>query len=517
MKSKSKSALTDTFVPVKSKGGTLEYEGFLKIELTNKKTGEVEVIEGKNLVTNATKDLLESNPFGLGQFNVQSTTTGKYYQLPAHNLFGGILLFADQQEENIDNIRWSKDNPPIAWAGNRVNSGTCQKRGNPVIDETGPIDDGYQWVWEWGEDKANGSYSSVSLTHGETGNMDDTLLNRTDDSNKAYYLWEALYTNSKAVNGMRPPCANQNTTNAYYDENFVNYMITPHYIDRKNNLWYVLRVLSTTQIEVRVFKRNIDLIPLGQCNIRNKTDVIESKNYFQKEVEVQTYTLGTPLINNATAINSISPDGKGNLYIFTIPNNSNQVIITKIDLINKTISQKTNIYAGVKFYINLNSMEYTSPVRYSKDVIPFIGEHIYIPNYNDNTSMIKVSIDNEADITHITNDGSITAGIRMYRGALNDRESGIYLSLCDTVVGYGIFNDRLTKITGGGINNVICQAKLTDLLQVVSVTESNNVVHELAINTFYKATIQNQPLFTKTSDKAMKITYTLREKSSANA
>lgn len=75
-------------------------KGTTRIELTDVKTGEVEVIEKHNLVTNAVSDILSCNPFGMrfrGYSNSNTGEIGSNFQtslLPVvPNLIGGILLY----------------------------------------------------------------------------------------------------------------------------------------------------------------------------------------------------------------------------------------------------------------------------------------------------------------------------------------------------------------------------------------------------------------------------------------
>lgn len=79
-------------------------KGTTKIELTNVKTGEKEVIEKDNLVTNAVASILD-NPFA---WQLKSTYSNQYFAaniLPlCPNLFGGILLYQDSIPENVDQL-----------------------------------------------------------------------------------------------------------------------------------------------------------------------------------------------------------------------------------------------------------------------------------------------------------------------------------------------------------------------------------------------------------------------------
>ena len=75
-------------------------KGKTKIELTNVHTGEVEVIEKENMVTNALQYIFDP----LGYIKYGSTMYGENFVNYYATLTGGLLLLNKQLEEDPDNI-----------------------------------------------------------------------------------------------------------------------------------------------------------------------------------------------------------------------------------------------------------------------------------------------------------------------------------------------------------------------------------------------------------------------------
>lgn len=154
-------------------------KGTTRIELTNVKTGEREVIEKDNLVTNAVNDILTLNPFGAWfrsyqtQFIPHNNTSGissyifeKQFLPLCPNLFGGILLYEKTLEEAPDKYFADMDNLLVGYSSNTVNTGEDVRRGSMNQTESGPLDDGtgYRFVFDFATSQANGTISSLGLT-----------------------------------------------------------------------------------------------------------------------------------------------------------------------------------------------------------------------------------------------------------------------------------------------------------------------------------------------------------------
>ena len=144
-------------------------KGTTRIELTNVKTGEREVIEKDNLVTNAVADVLQMNPFGYMAdsvgLNGGKKLSNDFFPI-CPNLFGGILLYEDSLEEDPNEYYAPYSNRLIGYSSNEINSKTDPKRGSMNLNESGQLDDnsGYRFVFDFTTAQANGTISAVGLT-----------------------------------------------------------------------------------------------------------------------------------------------------------------------------------------------------------------------------------------------------------------------------------------------------------------------------------------------------------------
>lgn len=144
------------------------------IELTDVRTGEVEMHKDTNMVTNALDIVLNtlSSVWLVDRF--AACTKDKNYPLYNH-LLGGVVLFPEALEENANNIWCPYTVDATGFASNKVNSGDDRRRGNlnvnesmPVLDESGKAI-GYKYVWDFATSQANGVIASVCLTHPTAG------------------------------------------------------------------------------------------------------------------------------------------------------------------------------------------------------------------------------------------------------------------------------------------------------------------------------------------------------------
>lgn len=140
--------------------------GHTKIELKDEKTGEVQVVEKDNMITNAMASILGIAP------TIFSTQELNSEFFPLNNLgIGGILLFQESLDESVNNtiIPSEEANTIIGYASNDINSGTDTKRGSRNLTESAKLDNGYKFVWDFTTSQANGQISSLGLTHAGTG------------------------------------------------------------------------------------------------------------------------------------------------------------------------------------------------------------------------------------------------------------------------------------------------------------------------------------------------------------
>ena len=143
-------------------------EGRVKITLHNCKNGKNEVIEGKNIVTNAVKDIFANNSMGGIDYSQMLDLASSFYR--------GVLLYS-QPHSNLDAddyfIKGEGVQPLTAHAGSEAPASQeivneDLQRGSPT--NTIRTENSVKHTWEWGTTQGNGQIASLSLTHADVGN-----------------------------------------------------------------------------------------------------------------------------------------------------------------------------------------------------------------------------------------------------------------------------------------------------------------------------------------------------------
>ena len=145
---------------------TAKLKGHATIILEDVVTKRREVIEQDNMMTDALKNIFETNVRGLTDF---------YNLLPTYQtLLGGILLFEEPLTAAASNI-WPQsqaDNRLIGHAGSSTHTTASTTRGNPnpgassVDPEHGTVIN----IWDFSLEQGNGHIEAAALTSGQGGN-----------------------------------------------------------------------------------------------------------------------------------------------------------------------------------------------------------------------------------------------------------------------------------------------------------------------------------------------------------
>lgn len=145
-------------------------KGHTKIELMDVHTGKKEVVEHDNMITNAVHDLCNP-PFPLLPSALQAPAIN--YNLPLiESLFGGIMLWEDSLNEDASDYIFPHGVACTGYACNKANSGVNNMMGTYNASESGYQSDGsHKKVWDFSTAQANGIISSLSLVPTMTGNM----------------------------------------------------------------------------------------------------------------------------------------------------------------------------------------------------------------------------------------------------------------------------------------------------------------------------------------------------------
>lgn len=137
-------------------------KGRTKIELFNARSGRREkVYEDENLVTNAIRYAMNIEAAGNQQLD-------SWIFPIATKALGGLLMFDGPLEEDVENIYLPSDVHIVGYGNTSVNTDNI-RRGSYNAAESGPTDEGYVSVWDFGTSQANGVIRSVARTSVNAG------------------------------------------------------------------------------------------------------------------------------------------------------------------------------------------------------------------------------------------------------------------------------------------------------------------------------------------------------------
>ena len=257
--------------------------GHAKIELTNVKTGEKKVIEHDNMLTNYYRDLF--TPRGIVGRNILHTGVAWDKQ----QMFGGILLFENQLDNDADNYKFPHSNKMIARGSNIAYSGVDTTMGSFNEAESSFGVDSATLVWDWTQERGNGTISALGLTSAEGG-----LIGAGRDAEGDTADASILAPNTHRVN---------ETANIGGGTNAP----SPVYIDRTNNKMYAV-IYTNNALTIREYQfvdSGIDLLTILTVNSTNYLPQDITK-YKESVVNMASYNLGS---------NPVSFCYEGKLYI----------------------------------------------------------------------------------------------------------------------------------------------------------------------------------------------------------
>ena len=175
--------------------------GHTKIELTNQTTGEVEVVEKDNLITNAVAQIFTS--FNGGANLRTANANGEYtgWELP-ESLYGGLLLYDRALGSDPDTVFAPPEArlvgtgvPRMSNTGNGVLRGSYNKIESNIDVKNGVV----TFVYDFATSQANGVIASVCLTHRYGGYFDESAaaLAEADGARSGQYQYSGLFDGAK--------------------------------------------------------------------------------------------------------------------------------------------------------------------------------------------------------------------------------------------------------------------------------------------------------------------------------
>ena len=468
------------------KGGfTLKLKGNMVIEMTDASTGEVEVVEEQNMVTNAVNNLLGINPMGIF-YNAAGTyeygTNWNDNLLPiCSNMIGGILLFPKALTEDADNLYPSSDNLPVAYASNDVNATTNTQRGSMNLTESKALDNGYKFVWEFTPSQGNGTIAAVGLTSALGGA--NAYGSIAEDTSPFLELKEV------SIGSM--------TTEEQVP------LFEAVEVDFENNLMYSIQYASST-VAVKKYR-----MPVFEIGLNEKLDDTSISLLEETVLTCSTFKF----LGSYTPYGNFMDGFDGYWYGFSNQQNSSGnstmywIRIKKEDLSYTegvwTLSNATLLAVG--------SMVETD--SYPKRVIRSVvrNGYLYVPKY-DKTGIYKINVTNSTDVTLI--EFGFTSAMKPLGGSGSCENYLVMVG--DLIIGWDFqidANDNVIQTVGTARFNVIA-TPLFQYKQFLTCWAGSygNEYHMTYLLTPYLATINNlSSAVIKNADKTMKITYTLTE------
>lgn len=454
-------------------------KGKTSIELTDVNTGEVEIKEEENMLTNALSYLYNYNPMGV--FSSFTNTSfivdfNSEFIPVCPNILGGIFLFSEPLEEDAEFIFPESGQLPMAYASNEVNPYEDAKRGSMNLNESMAITNGYKLVWEFSTSQGNGTIATLALT------------------NK--YGGASVYGNEYDDGTVIVPIKRDSITGLEIWERRM-FLFTVE-VDTENEILYSIYYESTG---IYIYKARI---PIHSIALGENLDGVHYE--LLEEVVI------TP---SSFAFSSYSYyyygefcDGEdGYWYGLTHTGNSNgsaSVDWIKISKEDYSFTEGTWTFSGV-YLSKAGTYDTKYYYRTMKNCIR--NGYWYAISYNL-SNVYKINLNNITDVTLISLGKTIEEngmGDSAYTYILMTVIQGIIMGL-----DFMILEDDTVVLTKGDTKFTYMGTRAYQWKQYLFTWTMNS--RSVFLLTPYLATINNlSSAVVKTADKTMKITYTLTE------
>ena len=475
-------------------------KGKTTFELTDVNTGEVEVIEDSNMITNGLQEFLRT--YGYFGCDILSDATVRTNSLWV-NLLGGLFLFDTALDEDVNNTFMPAGVKMIGNGSKDVsNSGAVTELGSYNTTESGLQSDGsIKFVYEFNTAQANGNIACACLTSKVGG-----YIGMGNDSNRYYndsYVFDAYRSDNNhycysgidgATNGASYMLYPVYSENAIYFTNPYNIIYSSAYSSQH---WSVTK-------KIQILKVRAGFTSVG---IKARRDL---RNI------VATYDVNIPqdildYMGTSTNYIFISRDSERNVYVIFNKSSSNSLgagafcWIMKIDKNMNATAYKFTNNVGAKLYLELNC-------------ITFDGDYLWVPSYNTPSYLYGIKYSDSTQIieTGVNIDRSLglyTVGKNLI-GIYGGYAGGKYYA--PTV--YDVVNRTHRQVNGSVYAGEFVVIPFVDkkgvYLRVYRSSSQSPTPNNLYVmkDPRYLATINNlsEPVV-KTASKTMKVTYTITE------
>lgn len=479
------------------RGDIVALKGKTTFELTDVNTGEVEVIEDTNMITNGLQDFLAT----YGYFGCDVLSNDKMGASSLWvNALGGLFLFDSRLDENVENTFMPAGVKMVGNGSKDVaNSGAVTELGSYNTSESGLQSDGsVKFVYDFSTQQANGTIACACLTSKIGGYIGMGNSNEKRIFNRDYlfttFISDDKYKRTSNIDGSNNDA--QHVLYASYNDNAI-YLSNPYNI--KYDASHADQHWSTTK-KIQILKVKAGFTSIG---IKERLLLNQVSETYDIDIpqDILTY-MGT-----RTALVYINADTNGNVFVVfntggDALNNGSFCWIMKID-------RKRNV-THYKFTNNVGTA-----LEFYRSHMVFNGEYLfaytrtnpyklYGIKYSDSTQIIDVNLTFNSKYTLFNIDKNL---IGMF-GNLYD-SSNYYAPLV-----YNVVNNELRYCNGKGGYNGELYIPFIDKKGVyvyVYYGTSPNYFKVLK-EPRYLATINNlsEPVV-KTASKTMKVTYTITE------
>lgn len=467
-------------------------KGKTTFELTDVNTGEVEVIEDSNMITNGLQEFLRT--YGYFGCDILNNDTMRDNSLWV-NLLGGLFLFDSRLEENVNNTFMPAGVKMIGNGSKDVsNSGAVTELGSYNTTESGLQSDGsIKLVYEFNTAQANGTIACACLTSkigGYMGMGNDS----TRYLNKNYNLFEFISDRYHYCISNIAGAGNDTSHILYpvYGENAI-YFTNPYNIKYSSS--YASQHWSKTK-KIQILK-----VRAGFTGIS-----IKDRRYLDKVIA--TYDVDIPqnvldYMGTSTDYITISRDSERNVYVIFNKISEYELNagafcwIMKIDKDMKATAYKFTNNVGKSLRLDYRYITFDGDYLWAYAYLsPY---YLYGIKYSDSTQIIETGI-NKNNLYDLYTIGKNLIGI--YDANVN----AYYYA--PTV--YDVVNRTHRRVNGTGSYDTT-PVPFPDKKGVYLYVIPNNLCNLYVVkDPRYLATINNlsEPVV-KTSSKTMKVTYTL--------
>lgn len=475
-------------------------KGKAEIELTDVKTGEKETIVEENMVTNALSHLFTDNIEGMFWYEQSTGQIWEGFNVPiCPNSLGGILLFSEPLVEDAENLYAPSANPCIGYSSSNVDATADPKRGSMNLTESGKIENGYKFVFDFSTSQGNGTISAVALTHRLGGigffgdGYGDNMVIAMKENRQS---WDS---------GTNPGFA-------AYSWKYANCVE----IDFDHDLMYSIAMDTPGNIHISTIKKSFRKLRLNATLLDDGTE---------EEIDEVTITPTTAFVkpsNYSTSYWSYYDfmDGKDGYWYGFLSHQSGGNSSGNADL--RWIKIKKSDYSFTEGQWILENVQlgqigycsayHTADLRRTVRCTMCRG-YLYVLNYGQ-TGVYKINVSNVADITFIP------FGFKSANATSNYGGCTWMYTWRDYVIGVDYWIDTNDNVfrhveyqLGYNTSSPFFECGVYSLTYgTYSYGSSKAIYKTLRLVTPYLATINNlgTPVI-KTADKTMKITYTVTE------